>query len=366
MKVCFLLSDLRCGGAERTIAYLSDWGVNNGYEIDVVLYGSHGDFYKLDSRVNIFRLNYDMQVKKNNILNKMIAYGKSKKIISEKFKEYFMYNKPDLVFCVLYHSLLYTSKIRKWVPIVGSERSTPKLKSKMTMVIRNSLYKKVEGMIYQTQRAEGYFKRILKCKSVVIPNAVGNELIQKVKYDDKKTINKISAVGSLKLEKDYETLIRAFEIFSKTHASYELEIYGSGQCESALKKLAEDLCVSSKVFFRGADLNALEKIANAKCYVLSSVAEGMPNALMEAMAIGMPCVATDCETGPAELIDNNKNGLLVPIRDVDQLSEAMSKMVDDREFALMCGKNASNIKETNKKELICKKYYDFFEKILKK
>jgi glycosyltransferase involved in cell wall biosynthesis len=114
----------------------------------------------------------------------------------------------------------------------------------------------------------------------------------------------------------------------------------------------------------GVAKDAVLKIADSSVYVMSSKFEGMPNALMEAMAIGLPCVSTDCPNGPAELIENGVNGLLVPVGDVEALSEAIIKMIEDREFAERCGKNARKILETHSIDQKAKEYAEYIEKVL--
>lgn len=99
---------------------------------------------------------------------------------------------------------------------------------------------------------------------------------------------------------------------------------------------------------------------------MTSIYEGMPNALMEAMGIGMPCVSTNCEYGPAELVQDGVNGLLVPVGDVVAISEAISRMVDDREFAAECGRNARGILKTNSIDEVCSRFRDFFYEVLER
>jgi glycosyltransferase involved in cell wall biosynthesis len=169
-------------------------------------------------------------------------------------------------------------------------------------------------------------------------------------------------MGRITPEKDYPTLLKAFSIVTKKCPHFILEIYGAGSPEKLLE-LSQELEIKEKVFFKGAYPDALLKIADSKCYVLSSISEGMPNALMEAMAIGLPCVSTDCPNGPAELIENEVNGLLVPMQDEKALAEAILRMIEDEEFANKCGENAKKIKETNSVEKNAKIYLDYFVKL---
>ena len=366
MKVCFLVSNLGFGGAERTAAYLINWGVQNGYDVDVVN-TKHGEIvYKLDDKVNLIELDYKKRNKSKNIFKKFHNVVSNYRDISRELGKYVKQHKPDIIFSVLYSESLFTNKFRKQIPIVISERSNPKwLKSRIKKVARKILFKKASAIVFQTKRAKEYYTFLKQKPFKIIPNAVANDIIYQIEYNEKATINKISAVGSLRAQKDYPTLLKAFKIVAELHPDYYLEIFGVGQDEQSLKQQAKDLGIDAQVKFMGNDPEALKKISNAKCYVLSSISEGMPNALMEAMAIGMPCVSTDCENGPAELIEDGKNGLLVPIKSPEKLAEAINKMIENREFALKCGAEAKKLKETNSVDEIAKKYYNFFEDVVK-
>ena len=110
----------------------------------------------------------------------------------------------------------------------------------------------------------------------------------------------ITAMGRLTYQKDYPTLIKAFGNFYNRHPDYKLEIYGFGDEKKSLCCLTHDMGLDDCVKFEGAVKDAILKVASSSCYVMSSIYEGMPNALMEALAVGTPCVSTDCLFGPAE------------------------------------------------------------------
>lgn len=357
MKVCFLINCLNPGGAERTVAYLSNYIVNNGADVDIVLFGDRG-FYYLDDKIKIHHIS--QAYKSKNILHRLIMILKRFK----KFKNYIRINKPDIVFCMLYKLMIYALPHKKRVSIIISERGNPHyLKSHFRKVIRKILFKKADGIVFQTERAKNFYRDIIKDKGIVIPNAIGNEYVYKVPIIEKR-VNKIVSVGRLFKVKDYPTLLKAFKQISDKHQDYELVIYGQGPEDKELKEFSQDLGIGEKVFFMGAQPDALLKIADSKCYVLSSISEGMPNSLMEAMAIGLPCVSTDCPNGPAELIEDGVNGLLVPVGDENAMAKAILKMIEDEEFANKCGENAKKIKETHSVDYIAEQYLTYIKSVL--
>lgn len=367
MKMCFLVYGLGCGGAERTIAYLSNYAVAHNVDVDIVMYGQEKSCYELDKHVNICQLESYKKTSKTSKFVKLVNSFRNYLNIRKEFKLYIKENKPDVVFCMLSDSILYAFKGCKKTPIIGSERSNPYwMTSKIQKLKRKFVFNKTSGIIFQTERAKNFYDGKIKVPNVaIIPNAVGNELVYKLDYNPKIFEKKIGAVGSLRAQKDYPTMIKAFAIFLKNHPDYVLEIFGEGSDKQKLIDLTKELNIENSVKFMGVHSDALKQISNSACYVLSSISEGMPNALMEAMAIGVPCISTDCNNGPAELIENNVNGILVPIQDIDKLSDAMTKMVDDRKFANSCGENAKKLRETNSIEVIAKRYFDFVEQVVK-
>ena len=149
--------------------------------------------------------------------------------------------------------------------------------------------------------------------------------------------------------------------FLETHPDYTLELYGDGPDEERLRILAEDLSISDKVVFCGITNHSLHVLSKAKFFVLSSDFEGIPNALLEAMSIGLPCISTKCRPGGAELlIQDGENGLLINTNDVDALCEAMHTMTDYF-FAEALGKEAKKIKERFSEEVIASMWCNYLD-----
>ena len=125
--------------------------------------------------------------------------------------------------------------------------------------------------------------------------------------------------------------------------------------------------MEDRIIFAGDTNNVPEKLASCKIFVLSSDYEGMPNALMEAMASGVPCVSTDCPCGgPKELIINNQDGVLVPINDVDRMSSALSELLRNDRLRKKLGDNAKKRAEKFKAERIYSIWKQYFEKVINK
>jgi len=353
MKILFLMPHLNSGGAERTLSYVSSHMVEAGHDVVVVTL-TNNIFYALNPKIELESLG--ISTVSANRLQKYVNIYKRFKRVEESIKKH----KPDVVFCMLPTMAKYVLQIKNRYDfvLITSERNNPLFDTDEEKRIKAKIYNKSNGIIFQTQRARECFPENIQKKGIVIPNAIGNEQAYQVTSSKEKK-NKFFAVGRLSKQKDYPTMFRAFAEFLKKHPGYILDIYGDGALKKQLSDLAKELGILENINFKGVSKDALKESADAKCFILSSVYEGMPNVLMEAMAIGIPCISTDCPFGPGELIDNGENGILVPVGDMEALKEAMCKMVEDEEFAQYCGNNARKLLDTNSISAISERYLNY-------
>ena len=148
-------------------------------------------------------------------------------------------------------------------------------------------------------------------------------------------------------------------MFTKKHSGYHLHIYGLGNLEDELKVLVKQSNLEEFVHFEGFCGDIHEKIKDAEQFVLSSDYEGMPNALMEAMLMGLPCISTKC-SGVGEIVTNEVDGILVPLKNASALADAMSRLSDDKDLRDKLGQAASTKAEIWKTELIAELWEDLF------
>ncbi len=357
MKIVFLLSSLSSGGAERTVAYLSSYLAQKGEDVTILL---------LQKEV-FYTLHPDVKVKKLNIKGTYKTFIGKYTNIAQRFLKtngYLKKEKPDVVFCMLPNLAKFILKSHKKMgfKLITSERINPESSSEATRNLKISIFKESDGIVFQTKRAKDFYIEYIGDKGTVIHNAVGNERVYKIEPADIRK-EKISAMGRLTSQKDYPTLIKAFNNVLKKHPAYTLEIFGNGPDKDKLVSFCDDLGIKDKVIFKGSCEDAIDQMSDSKMYVMSSLFEGMPNALMEAMAVGLPCVSTDCPNGPAELITNQENGLLVPISDVDSLTNAMLRFIEDDELSARCSVGARKILETHHIDVKAKEFADYINKI---
>lgn len=151
--------------------------------------------------------------------------------------------------------------------------------------------------------------------------------------------------------------IDAFEKFNKVHPEYIYEIYGEGELRESIQQYIEKKNLREKVFLKGFYQNIHSEIVNAAVFVLPSNYEGISNSMLEALAIGLPVICTDCPIGGArQVIENGKNGVLIPVGDTAALFNAMCKIVEDEDFAGLLSSNATNVRNDYNADLICKKW----------
>src|SRR5690606_37218842 len=151
-------------------------------------------------------------------------------------------------------------------------------------------------------------------------------------------------VGRLHEQKNQQLLVNAFAKISNEYPDYKLEIFGEGELRDLLEEQISKLNLEGKVILRGTTNTLFDEIIDASLFVLSSDFEGMPNALMEAMSLGLPCISTDCKPGGAkELIENKVNGLLSNRLSEKNLYECIKYMLENPTKAEMMGIEAKNI-----------------------
>ena len=193
-------------------------------------------------------------------------------------------------------------------------------------------------MCFQTEDARKYFPKSIQAKSTIILNPIEDKFYREIPRRKERY-----CIGwAFGATKNQELLIEAFSKIADDFPSVNLKIYGQGSKLIDLKKLSLDLGLKGRVIFMGTRDNIQEEIKDAKLFVLSSDYEGLPNALMEAMALGIPVVSTDCPCGgPKMLIEDGLNGLLLKTKDLEGLSMAMRKVLKDHNLATTLSKNAS-------------------------
>ena len=323
MKLMFCIGEMKKGGAERVVANLSNYLIKHNEEVNIITTIKGKSFYELDKKINLDGLDDD-KLHKNFIIKNKKRLKKLKAILKNK--------KPDIIVSFLpepSYRVLFLKIFNRQLKVIVSVRNDPKVeyKSRINRLIMKLLYPLADGFVFQTKEAQEYFSKQIQNKSVIIPNPINEDFICEPYNGEREKI--IVTVGRLEEQKNHKMLIEAFSKLPEEFKEYKLIIYGEGSLRNKLEEQINELKLKDRVLLPGQVDNVKEKIYKASLFVLSSKYEGMPNALMEAMALGIPCISTDCPCGgPRFLIKNGYNGYLVPVNDTCSLRKTMQNVLN--------------------------------------
>lgn len=352
-KLLFYINVLCYGGAERVISTLANQFVKDHYEVFFVTSYPNEHEYELNAliqRINLEESNVKGFLKRNIIFTK-----KLRKTIKEI--------KPDMVISFLpepnFRNIIASIGLKNKVVISVRNDPNKEYGRKLYSILAKALYPRANGIVFQTQEAGRWFSQNIRKKSRIIYNNVSP-----VFYEEyNKLYNKdIVSVGSFKKQKNQKLLIKAFADISND-INENLHIYGEGGLRVELETYIDELGMNDRIILEGEVANIQEELKRYKLFVLPSDYEGLPNALMEAMAIGLPCIASDCPCGgPRELFENHEK-YLFKVRDLEDLKKKMLKFLLDEKARQQ---NADYMKKRSfvfKTENVYKEWKEYFNEI---
>lgn len=361
MKIGFLINNLASGGAERATVSLSNYFVQHGHEVEIITFKDGKSFYMLDEKVNVSSAGFD-EIERGASVKRLLGTIKRMFGLRSLVKS----KEPDVLIGMSFSMTWYAVFATLFTSIVavGTERNNPyKYKAtKFNTFMRKLFYHLCGGFIFQTKKSSEFFTDELKDRDVIIPNAIFNEQIYKLEPPETRE-KIICAVGRLTEQKRFDLLIDAFSDISEMLPDYNLLIFGEGELRSELEAQAEKLGLADRIFLPGTNPEAVKIVNRTGVFVLSSDMEGMPNALMEAIAMGVPCVSTRCEMGPEELIEHGVNGLLVDTGDRKALTASIYAVCTDSELAEKLSENGRKMIKTHSIEAISEQWLAYLKKI---
>jgi len=334
-NIAFIIHSLSSGGAERVISTLSNQLIDT-YNISIITFLNAPPFYPLDKRIKLLAC-FDNINPSSNIFQALNTnYGLYKKISG--------FLKSEAIdLCI---GFLTTSNVLSVlaarsnnIPVIVSERINPN-SSKKPFVwerLRKFTYPKADYVIIQTQKIRGFFSSWIEDSKLRI---LANPLSPNLKYDqtlDDSRDNIVLNVGRLTDQKGQDMLIKAFSDLNPK--GWKLIIVGEGIKRPIYEDLIRKLEMTEKIFLVGSEKNISKYYNSAKIFAFTSRFEGFPNALIEAMYMNLPCISTDCPTGPSELISDGLNGFLVPIDDQKSFREKLNMLVNNQDLRIKFSEN---------------------------
>lgn len=352
-KVLFVISNISFGGAQRVVWTLTQCMSRVGVKPVVVSVAYSTENYNLPEDVKVIRLDQKSNWQTLSTIMKM------RKVIASE--------KPDAVITMGISTCMFTVPAVCGLSVshIISERNDPKHFKGKTYVknVSRWLMKQGDGFVFQTEEARDFYPERIRSRGCVIPNPImAAELPEAVPQTDSKVL---VTMGRLSQQKNHQMLIDAFAHMHETHPKHKLQIYGFGELQEQTAAYIRGKGLQDCVFLMGACNDVLTRIQDAEAFVLSSDFEGMPNALMEAMAMGLPCISTDCPCGgPRYLIRQGENGLLVPVGDPKAMAEAMNRLADDSALRASMGTAAKQLRWDLSVDKICRLWLDFCEEVI--
>lgn len=359
MRITIFIGSLYGGGAERVVCNLANYLVAQGHHTEILTMSETEKTYELDEKVTVKSL-LALKERKGTIKNMLTRLPRLWKYLKTREKDIYVVMLPKTTIMLLMFRLMIKARV------IAAERNDSASYSTSIANMLKKLAPKADGWVFQTEDAKKWYgEAISNCKSIVIPNAVNPAFIRHRYTGEKRKV--IAGAGRLDSQKNFTLLIEAFSKIAEDFSDYKLTIYGKGNEEVSLKEFAKKLNLQDRVEFPGNIQNLAEKMERNSLFVLSSDFEGMPNALMEAMALGLPCISTDCPCGGARfLIDDGVNGLLVPVGDAEEMSKAMRRLLENQEYANRLGNEAAKISERLAPEKIYGQWEDFIKSVVEK
>lgn len=369
-KILFHINSLGKGGAERVVSVLSRYFAEDGYQVVIVTLWRAGEEYELSKAVRRIDLGE-------------LAAGRpgGRRLLALRrftdLRRVIRREQPGMVisFCVKANFRSAFAMLGMKTPLLVSVRNDPKTDYAPHAGMTKWMERKACGCVFQTEEARQFFSPAFQKKSRVIWNPIDEKYLlagregegqkaenEKGHADER---NRVVTVGRISRQKNHMLLLRAFCRVRNQFPNMVLQIYGE-EGESGVKKELESYIADNKlkeqVLFMGQSSSLERELKDAALFVLPSDYEGMPNALMEAMVLGLPVIATDCPCGGvAALIEDGVSGLLVPVGDGNRLAEAMARLLGERELARSMAENAAKVAEKVSPLRIYKEWKEYVE-----
>jgi len=329
MKVTLVISSLDTGGAERVMSTMANYWAARGWQVTLLTFANIDSqpFYRLEPSVRHIPL--CLCGESRHLFAGLLSNIKRVRVLRKAIRE----SQPKVVISFIdqVNVLTLLSTMGLDINVVVSERTDPNV-YRIGFIwerLRWWIYFRARKIVVQTDSARQFFLPRYSKTTCLIPNPVVVDKFSIQENFSNSPAQQVISMGRLVEEKGFDLLIRAFSELTDQFPDWRLKILGEGPERPKLISLCQSLGVSARVQMPGIVKNSLDFLKRSQLFVLSSRFEGFPNALLEAMACGLPVIATDCHSGPRDLICNGENGILVPVENVELLRIAMAQLMEN-------------------------------------
>lgn len=358
MRIGFFISTMNCGGAERVMSLLTNH-FSSGNIVYLFVYYEVPSFYELDPSIKLIHLkpNIPGLGKIGTLIQFFVNYFKAKRILKS--------NKIECIvsFLTVINCFSILLGKRLGIPVIISERNEPLHypPTKIISFLRRKLYRKANAVVLQTKRSEISFETV-GVKLPALKKVIFNPIDSAFTNHNLEREQMILSVGRLSFEKGHDLLLNAFALSNTKN--WKLCFVGDGIERDKLVNLSRDLNIEDQVVWLGKQTSISTLLNKSAMFILPSRTEGFPNALCEAMICGCAVISFDCQNGPSELIEDKKNGLLVPAENIHEMSSAIRLLVEDSQLRLKLANEASKLEAKLSVKNICLQWEELITSVL--
>ena len=358
MKIVLSDATLMHGGAERVVSILANSLYELGHDVEILLFYDREIWYDINPNIKI-------------TISEKLTDGNSKLGHLIWRRKYIKNSGADVVvsFLAPYNMLNIVTMFGLKIPLIVADRNDPHRVpvNKFVRAFRDYLYRFADGIVLQSSNNRDYFSNTIRDKSAVIfnPVDVGNFEMAAVRCKDGEKNREIVCVGRVIKQKNPIMLFNAFSNIANDFPEYKLCYIGDGDMRADIGLLAEQKGLSDRVELNGPTTSVFERIYKSDIFVMTSDYEGMPNALIEAMCIGLPVISTKV-SGATDVIDSGINGILVDCGDEKALENELRRVLSDNEIRKNLGQNAAKLASSLRVDEITQQWIEFIENIIRK
>ena len=334
------------GGAHKVLSILANYLAGKEYRVSIIVGSDSEIYYHVDERIKIKKLHCNAE----RITGIALALFKTRRILSK--------HRPSYLYAFMAQMAIYSliCSVGLGINVIAAERTDPRSepRKRLARCLRNIAFCFMYKNVFQTADAMSYFPTMAQRKSYIIPNPIGRSLPNPyIGLREKEFV----AFCRIDRQKNLPMMIDAFCLVHDKYPEYVLKIYGKGLIEEEIKEYIFKKEAERFIELKGFEKEIHLKIINASGFLSSSDYEGISNSMLEAMAIGLPCICTDCPAGGARTyIRDSINGVLVPVGNCKAMCNAIIRIIEEPQFAEKIGRNASYIRKELDSEKICSKW----------
>lgn len=351
MKICLSIRSLNYGGASKMFLWLAENLSLKGHSVTIVTFTPIADNFNLSRKYQVIQLKLPKVTVPFNIIKLSAILRRCEPDISISFG----------LEANVYNTFACT---RLRTRSVICERNDPYFSKNRALRFWKPCFRWVNGAVWQLEKVHDFYDNV-KTEVAVIPNPVVLDgfVCDGIgeRFDAFVTHSRLDL-----FQKRQDILINAFAMFHKSYPKYKLYIYGTGPDKVIIENLIKTKGLDDSIILKGKTSHPLQDISRYKFYIFTSDFEGIPNSLIEAMSVGLPCIATDCSPGGAAfLIKDGVNGLLAKRADSMDLCKKMLLLAENHDYAETLGHNAKLIKQEFDPEKIIDMWETYLLTVLK-